>query len=118
MIRAAVCSGSDLQDLAENTVCSLYEEVLTATRLGARDIASHNSGAATTTELTSIAADIVSCTMADKTAVVVLDTRVESSSEAAHQVLMGYAHASHATTLAAMNTPLRVADETFIGRRG
>ena len=29
---------------------------------------------------------------------------------------MGYAHASHSTTLAAMNTTLRVADETVIGR--
>ena len=89
----------------------------TATRLGAsRDITSHKSGIATTTELTSIAADMVSCNVVDKTAIVSLDTHVESSSEAAHQDLMGYAHASHSTTLAAMNTTLRVADETVIGR--
>jgi hypothetical protein len=29
---------------------------------------------------------------------------------------MGYTHANHSTTLAAMNTTLRVADETVIGR--
>ena len=116
-VKAAVCSGSDLQNLAENSVCSTYEEVGTATRLGASiDITSHKSGIATTTELTSIAADMVSCNVVDRTAIVTLDTHVESSSEAAHQDLMGYAHASHSTTLAAMNTTLRVADETVIGR--
>ena len=116
-VKAAVCSGSDSQNLAENSVCSTYEEVRTATRLGASsDITSHKSGIATTTELTSIPTNITSCNVVDEAASVRLDTHVEPSSEAAHQDLMGYAHASHSTTLAAMNTTVRVADETVIGR--
>ena len=111
-VKAAVCGASDLQSVAENSVCSSHEEVGTATHLGAsRDITSHKLGIVTTTELTVIATDIVSCNV-----FVTLETHVGSSSEAAHQDLMGSAHASHSATLAAMNTTLRLADETVIGR--
>jgi len=59
---------------------------------------------------------MASCNMVDEAASVRLDTHVEPTSEAAHQDLMWYAHASHSTTMAAMNFTLRVADETVIGR--